>query len=518
MKTKIKNPDSYIGLLLFAAMVAAISLFAPYRIGFKEQLGIFYLSPERLSWYLSNPGLPAAIGGDWLTQFYYNNVLGILITSILLLSLWVGIRRLFRLAGAENPSYIVALLPVTAAGACIVLPNYPVSELLGLLFAVWAASGICHMRQSRIRSVCIGTAVPVLFILAGGNAVTFAIICLLIRTGSFRQNVLPVIIGLAVTFFLARLYNLTPIQALMYPVVMVNILPRVPVLLLMPLSVIVCLVVSYLRKPLIPNVATALCTVIIICTSFRDPVMEFSYRIGTIAYKTEDWNQIRSEAEKRLDIIYGLFYRNLSYAREGRLPDKLADCDQGKNSDGLFLITGYNENYLSTYFFIDALLEMGDLSQAIDCALMAQASTPGHCPTRIIRRLAEISVTAADYPVALKYLYILSRTRMHREWAENLIRCIDTDSIPEKYLTWRSRTSVKDRFYELGAIRSSLNSIIVDCPANKVAIDYLMCSCLLDGNLDAFKSLYNQFWADGLDRNHKVPELYKAAMSANTGN
>lgn len=515
MENKIKNLDFCAAVFMFAVMTVLISVFAPFRIGFKEQIGIFFLSPERISWYLSNPAVLATVSGDWLTQFYYHNATGVVITVVLLFILWVGIKRLLKLAGLSNQSYAVALLPVVTAGAFIIMPNYPVSELVGLIIAVWTACGFCHIRKPGIRTVCIGLAIPILFVLIGGNTVTFALICLFLKGEKLNQVLISVVIGLVVMALLVRLYNLSYLQAVLFPVVQVNILPRPWVMLLLPLSVIVCLLLSCLRKTGFPVLASVLCSVLILCTSFRDPVFEFSFKIGSIAYKTEDWSLIRSEAEKHTDTLYGLFYRNLSYAREGKLPDALLDCNQSSDSEGLFLITGYNENYLSTFYFIDALLEMGDLSQAIDCALIGQSSTPGHCPSRIMHRLAEISVTAGDYKVASKYLNILSRTRRHREWAENLLNCIDKDSIPEKYLVWRSRTSGRDRFFGLGAMRASLNTIAADSPMNKVAIDYLMCSCLLDGNMDAFLNLYDRFWLNGLDHYHQIPALYEEALLMN---
>ena len=82
-------------------------------------------------------------------------------------------------------------------------------------------------------------------------------------------------------------------------------------------------------------------------------------------------------------------------------------------------------------YFTDALLEMGDVSQATDCALLAQTVIPGHYSTRMLRRLAQIAVITADYDVARKYLNILMRTRNHRAWAQDLLEsmCVAKNSI-----------------------------------------------------------------------------------------
>lgn len=511
MEKRVKIPDFCAAMSLFAVMVILMSVYAPYRIGFKEQISIFFWNPDRLSWYLSNPAVLAAILGDWLTQFYYHNWAGIVITVILLLNLWVGVKRLFALAGIEDPYYLVTLVPVVIAGAFMIMPNYPVSGLVGLIFSIWAAGGICHIPDGRIKVVSEGLAIPVLFVLAGGHAVTFALICVLLKQDRFRQVLLSVVVGLVLMLLLARAYNLSVVQAVLYPIVQESILPRVSVLMLLPLSVCACLVLSMFRNTRVWTSVSVLCVVAVLATSFRNPVFESSIKLGTLAYKS-DWKEVRKQAEKSLDTLYGLYYRNLSYAREGRLPDALLECNQGSESEGLFLLTGYNENYLSTFFFIEALIEMGDISQAIDCALLGQTCVPGGYSTRMLRRLADISIIAGDYEVAGKYLNILSRTRYHRDWANNLMHCIENDSLPEQYLVWRSRTSERDRFFELGAVRSSLNTIATDVPTNKVAIDYLMCSCLLERNLESFLILYERFWLNALDRHYDIPVLYQEAL------
>ena len=166
-------------------------------------------------------------------------------------------------------------------------------------------------------------------------------------------------------------------------------------------------------------------------------------------------------------------------------------------------------------YFTDALLEIGDVSQATDCALLAQTVMPGHYSTRMLRRLAEIAVVTGDYDVAVKYLNILSRTRNHRAWAADLTECIMSDSIPDQYLIWRSRTAPVDRFFGQGDIRASLNIIASESPYNKVAIDYLLCSYLIDKNVNRFISYYDKYYLNALDQVVTVPDLYQEALMVN---
>jgi hypothetical protein len=133
----------------------------------------------------------------------------------------------------------------------------------------------------------------------------------------------------------------------------------------------------------------------------------------------------------------------------------------------------------------------------------------------MLRRLAEISVVTGDYTVASKYLNILSRTRNHKEWAQNLLDCIEADSIPEQYMVWRTRTATEDRFFPQGDIRTSLYIIAQESPYNIVAKDYLLCSYLLDKNVNTFINLYDRFYLNTLDQIITVPDLYQEALLVN---
>ena len=503
-------PDTGMAICLFLAMTVVLLIAAPYRIGFKEQIGIFYWADDRLSWYLSNPAVAASIIGDWLTQFYYSNTAGVLITVLLLALLWMEIIRLSRLVRGDNHGVTVTVLPVLVAGSLIVWPNYPVSSLVGLIISVWMACLVGDIRNRVGRLVAIILLIPLIFVLAGGNVLVFALACLMHKKGKKRFDVNAVILGMLIVLVLAAFYRLNPNQALLYPISTGFIIPAAPVLFLLPASIIICLLASHIRYRVATAVISAACSVVVISTIYND-VLEFSVKVGTLAYRSE-WGQVRELASDNLDTQYGLYYRNLSYAREGTLPDALLKCDQGLLSDGLFLSTSVKDPYLSKFYFTDALLEMGDVSRATDCALFAQTVTPGYYSTRMLRRLSEISVITGDYQVASKYLYILSKTRFHSEWAGNMMDCIRKDSIPKQYLVLRSRTSDHDRFFDLNDIHSSLYVISSDNPRNRCAIDYLMCSSLLDKDMANFRHLFDKFWLGGLERLYNVPELYQEAL------
>jgi hypothetical protein len=307
---------------------------------------------------------------------------------------------------------------------------------------------------------------------------------------------------------------------LIWPVWPGYINPHRVLLLILPWIVLGIMILSLYYDRYLAHVKNnwILTLVLIVCTPVSEELgadeLERTVKIGTLAYRN-DWDGVKQMASSPKPNFYKNFYWNLSNAREGRLADGLLDGGWGRSSDILFLSTTKGDPYFSMMYFTDALLEIGDVSQATDCALLAQTVMPGHYSTRMLRRLAEIAVVTGDYTVASKYLDILSRTRNHRAWAQNLLDCIANDDIPEQYLKWRSRTLSGDHFFLQGDIRSSLSIIASDSPYNRVAIDYLLCSYLLDKNVNSFVNLYDKYYLDGLDRMVRVPDLYQEALLVN---
>lgn len=493
---------------------------ASYRLDFKEQISIFLFGADRIEWYLSNPGVIASITGDWLTQFYIKSTVGAFLSILLLILISAGLARFFRIAEPKRHGILVLLLlPVLLEGYFIPFPNYPVSATIGLAISVWAACGLACLKDSKFAPWVYGITVPLVFVIAGGHALTFALMLGYLKRKDVR-TVMCLLAGLIVMILCGRFYNLTLLQTFIWPVFPKYIIPNTRLLLLQPVLVVAMMEASrQFHRIGKDRIREAVITVISVAFLFLfdnadDRELERVVKIGTLAYRN-DWKEVKRMAASDDANMYRNYYWHLCNAREGRMPDELLKGRWGISSNGLFLSTGKGDPYFSMMYFTDALLEIGDVSQATDCALLAQTVMPGHYSTRMLRRLAEIAVVTGDYDVAVKYLNILSRTRNHRAWAADLTECIMSDSIPDQYLIWRSRTAPVDRFFGQGDIRASLNIIASESPYNKVAIDYLLCSYLIDKNVNRFISYYDKYYLNALDQVVTVPDLYQEALMVN---
>ena len=414
----------------------------------------------------------------------------------------------------------MSVVPVLLEGYFITFPNYPLSATVGLALSVWAACLMAHIKDSGLSAWIIGLSVPVVFVIAGGHALTFALMLAFLKRKDGIMPLLSIAVGIVLMLICGRMYNLTFVHSLIWPVWPGYIIPYKALLLLMPWIISATFVLSlhYSKvmdstwKPVVLSLLALSGTYISSVLSLDE--LERTVKIGTLAYQNK-WEEVREMSSSDKPSIYNAYYWNLCNAREGRLADELLNGRWGRSSDVLFLSTKRGDPYFSMMYYTDALLEMGDVSQATDCALLAQTVMPGHYSSRMLRRLAEIAVVTADYGVASKYLDILLHTRNHRAWAADLLARIEARDIPEQYLTWRSRTAGSDRFFAQGDSRSSLTAIADFSPYNRVAIDYLLCSYLLDKNINTFLNLYNRYYYNGLDRIVTVPDLYQEALLVN---
>ncbi len=521
MNNKNRNLD-----IVFAAgvlVIAWVMLFykASYRLQFKEQISIFLLGADRIEWYLSNPGVVASVLGDWLTQFYLNRLAGTTLSVLLLAAIMTGVARFFRLAEPQKPvCLIMSVVPVLLEGYFITFPNYPLSATVGLALSVWAACLMAHIKDSGLSAWIIGLSVPVVFVIAGGHALTFALMLAFLKRKDGIMPLLSIAVGIVLMLICGRMYNLTFVHSLIWPVWPGYIIPYKALLLLMPWIISATFVLSlhYSKlmdstwKPVVLSLLALSGTYISSVLSLDE--LERTVKIGTLAYQNK-WEEVREMSSSDKPSIYNAYYWNVCNARKGRLADELLNGRWGRSSDVLFLSTKRGDPYFSMMYYTDALLEMGDVSQATDCALLAQTVMPGHYSSRMLRRLAEIAVVTADYGVASKYLDILLHTRNHKAWAADLLARIEARDIPEQYLTWRSRTAGSDRFFAQGDSRSSLTAIADFSPYNRVAIDYLLCSYLLDKNINTFVNLYDKYYLNSLDRIVTVPDLYQEALLVN---
>ena len=223
----------------------------------------------------------------------------------------------------------------------------------------------------------------------------------------------------------------------------------------------------------------------------------------TVEAALENWDAVAALAAEDRKSETGTYYYNLANAMHGTLPDRLLDYYQPFER-GLFLPVGPQSTPFQIACAGDVWFALGDMTMAERDAMLGMTFSPAHTGPRYLRRMAETNLVTGDFEAASKYLRILLNDPHERKWA--LERFPDAWS-PEYRRRIEEKRALLPRFDVVHGMDQTpiiLRVLLGSNPANKPALDYLLCYDLLTKDLDAFVGDYDP----SLTRSH----LYEEAM------
>lgn len=223
----------------------------------------------------------------------------------------------------------------------------------------------------------------------------------------------------------------------------------------------------------------------------------------TVEAALENWDEVAALAAEDRQSETGTYYYNLANAMHGTLPDRLLDYYQPFER-GLFLPVGPQSTPFQIACAGDVWFALGDMTMAERDAMLGMTFSPAHTGPRYLRRMAEANLVTGDFEAASKYLRILLNDPHERKWA--LERFPDAWS-PEYRRRIEEKRALLPRFDVVHGMDQTpiiLRVLLGSNPANKPALDYLLCYDLLTKDLDAFVGDYDP----SLTRSH----LYEEAM------
>ena len=223
------------------------------------------------------------------------------------------------------------------------------------------------------------------------------------------------------------------------------------------------------------------------------------------AYYRHDYDEVVRLVEKGPDKYRTketLYYYYLVQAQRGLLPDNLLRFG---DPDELGLTSHGNINEL--YWVL------GDMACSERTA-MATMALSDNKNIRTLQRLAEINIVKNDTTAAKKYLRIAGSTLIRRYWAWNVWK-------DEKLMKKREFVNRQDTMQTDVDIHSVMTQLLESNPKNIIALDYMLCSDLLQKDLDTFKCDYDRYCVDkGIQRDKKLYQealcMYLASSNAST--
>ncbi|MDR1719269.1 MAG: DUF6057 family protein [Dysgonamonadaceae bacterium] len=472
----------------------------PYTQHFKEQLLLF---SGDWSEYLQKPAVLSAFAGDYLTQFFLLTGGAAVVFLLVLAVLWWGVRLALIRCKIKN-SDIVALLPVAAEAALSCLLEYPLSMTIGAALSVWLFVAVARICQTNVRLIVACFAVVVAYVAFGSHFLLLSLLLILFETRHRRNGffvIMILVVSIVTPIVASYHYLLTMEQTWLYPFnpYFLRQIPFIPFVTETALLAAIIFACSNLKRGILYAVAVILCVSgMYVASDFR---REYHLALLSEAYFGH-WGQVkRLTAHPKHNTYLSAYYGNLAAAREGRLPDELLKRYQPAQF-GLFLEMNETIPYTQMMASVDALLVCGDLAQAQHSAMLGMLFSPNQRSSRMARRLAEITRHSGDYQASDKFLYLLSRTLFHRDWAKAQ-SCLNEPIVYPQ----------KDTLFSTNDWHTSLVNLLESAPENKIAADYLLCYDLLRKDIQQFKVDYDRYYLPNFGSN--PPAIYREAMLMN---
>ena len=429
-----------------------------YHLIHREQMLLFTYTEGQWAEYLNQPAVLACLTGDFLTQFFHYKGIGAAVATVVLTL--PGILTYFICRKHTNAGIAIAASTVVFAWESLRFCdiNYPLSgtvSLIGALALFLSADRLKGKWSFFAGSMC---GIVLCFWLFGYGMFVFALLALLTALTRKRNRTgaaLTAALALALPAIAANKYLMMPSQAYTYPATV------------------------WYGKP-----------------DFE------SERI--LGLNTEDyfgnWDKIIELAYRGAPASSIAVCYNLANAMKGRLPEGLMNYYQPA-ALGLFMPVNSESTYLSTQLAGEIWFRLGDMTMAEHASILSMIFSPRNKNVRMVQRLAEINLINGDNEAARKYLYILSKTLLYRQWAKD--RMPGKESAEVKKLLRQKRSFLpKTDTLRLSStdVVKSLHLLLEANPDNRMARDYLLCFDLLMKDLPAFVEDYGCYYRGAPNR------------------
>ncbi len=453
--------------IVLAVWIAACIVFFlgyyPYHFHYQAQNQLFLWSGDYLATYFSKPAWLACMAGDFLTQFYYYRYAGPIILTVCIALVGIFYRWSLRRTGMSGAvAGIVAFLIMAGVTVCSFRYDFWLSSVLALL----GAAIVYLLTPIKKRFSFIGwfVAVPIVFWLFGYGVFAYVALVIVSAITSRRQ------------IFICALATMIPLACL-------SITKRWYLLDIDKLY-------SY------PGTG-----------KFELPSMKLEKAFGVASeYQFGNYNTVARmvEAETHPLEIHDYYY-NLVLAQKGQLADKLL------RETGNMLGTFHRIGSESPQWLIQGMDELywllGDMTFCERAAILGNTFSPSNRNIAKIKRLAEVNIVTGDSLAANKYLGLLRKTFVYRDWAGRIM-AKDKESL-KPYLDKRAFTNKKDTLRTTDHAHVILTELLESNPRNDIALQYLLCSDLLARDISTFWKDYHKYYRPYKGR---APEVYQQAL------
>ena len=437
-----------------------------YHFFIQEQNCVFIFSRQSVAEYFGQNAWLVRLTGDFLTQFFYYLYAGPAITSAIILAVAVECHRCLKKIIGDTASFAATVMAEVFLFFVVFNNGFKIDFLLTVIVGALAADIYSSIFKKR-RCWTAVAVIAILYYLAGFAQIVFAGFCALMMLREKRLADLLIVsaVALVIPIFGHRFFQTTYARNLVYP---------------------------------------GFCT-----PALPDSHAELSYAIAT-EYYFRHFDKVEQLALRQdtMTAQSGIYY-NMVQAQRGLLPDKI--LEQKVPELGTLVHIDQNSPTEAVCLMNDFYFLIGDMAMAERAAIMASVFSPDNRNVKMLKRLCEINLVTGDTAVALKYVRILEKTLLYKDWAQkHNPYLLDADVAKEiaekrKFLNRSKNIRLNDDCREI------LIELLESNPDNIIALDYLLCTDLILGQRQTFKADYYKYCVQ--KGRQRLNNLYIEALS-----
>jgi len=496
--------------------------YAPGLIFFREQNYLFLYTKEFFLDHVTHPGGVASYTGAFLTQFYAFTWAGALIQAALIVLVQQSISRLMKQAGVNYPYQILSLLPALLLWRFSCDQNYMTGSIVAILISLLCVLVMVEKRNKKGYVLRTFFLAIVLYMFAGASFILFLAFILyfevrnkeksrksfkllIILTGGLLLAIcLPLASSFLFPYPLQQLYlgidfyrypnENFYFQYIAWAVILLAVIPTARLAVKNKLPGHRVVYISILGF-------TLLCGFLLLRKAVN-PAMEEALEYDQMAWNQQWETIIRKAGKKQPSTSMSMTCLNLALVKTGKSGDMLFNYFQN-GTEGL--IPEFGGDFTSPLTTAEVFFHMGLINEAQHYVFEAMEAIPNHRKSaRCLKRLAQTNLINEQYGVAKKYLDLLHKTLLYRNWSHNA----SLENHPEWSILQTYRLT-EERIFGSTNMLNILKDLTEKNADNKTAFQYLMAYTLLNKEWDKATEFYE------LGKHHysRMPWAYQQAMA-----
>ena len=453
-------------LVLSLVSMMVFQMCYKYHFFIQEQNQIFVYSRQYIAEYFSQNSWLTCLAGDFLTQFFYYLYAGPSITAITIWLIAITSYKCIDKIFDNRKISLIITITIEIYLTFIVFDNlFNINCLLSILVGVLSYYIYTKLfPKGGLLSAAI--TIVIIYYIAGFAQLIFAALYTikLLKDKRLKEFLVIPTIALIIPIFGHRIFQTTYAKNLSYP---------------------------GLHSPTLP-----------------DSYAEFSYAVATEYYfKHFDKVEQLAMSQDTMTAQSGIYY-NMIQAQKDLLPDKIKT--QKIPELGTLIHIDDKSPYEAIFLMNDFYDLIGDMAMSERAAIMAQVFSPNNRNIKMIKRLCEINLVTGDTAIAMKYIRILEKTLLYKDWALRhnpyaLDPKVEKEIIEKrKFLNRSQNIRINDNCREI------LVELLDSNPTNTIALDYLLCTDLILGQLQTFKADYYKYCVQ--NNRQRLKPLYIEAL------